>query len=169
MGGFTKGQKRHFLYAMLTTGSFHIIVLTNCPNFWARDVSWALLFPEASFPQLSISPWCLKRGTAAVSLRPFREDSSVRLICSTADAGLKLWCIRLSPARRWDTRALHGKGKQQHLYLSGCILCRPVFVCCSVPHPHLLIPGSYLSICLPCRWNIPKTAAVQSISIFQIY
>lgn len=69
-------RKSIFLYAKLITDVFLIIVLTNGPNFWVRDISLACLFPEATFPQLSISPWCLKRGTTAVSMRPFRENSS---------------------------------------------------------------------------------------------
>lgn len=69
------GYKIYFLHVIQTTDSFCIGVLTNGPNFWVMDISWARLFPEASFPQLSISPWCLKRGTTAVSLLPLRKNS----------------------------------------------------------------------------------------------
>lgn len=50
---------------MLNKGSFY------GSNFWVCDIFWGWLFPEASFPQLFISPWCLKRGTTAVSIRPW--------------------------------------------------------------------------------------------------
>ncbi len=125
---------------MLTTGLFHIPVLTNCPNFWARDISWACLFPEASFPQLSISPWCLKRGTTAVWLRPFQGKFIGRLICSKADAGLKLWCIRLSPARRWDIQTHYSERVNCNTFIcqdaSSAALCLCAAASPSPSPPH---------------------------------
>lgn len=127
--------KKYFLYAILTTGLFHIMVLTNRPNFWARDISWARLFPEASFPQLSISPWCLKRGTTAVLLRPFREDSSAN---SSA--------LKLTEASNCDVSRNHPPDDETHTHCTervngNTFICQDVssvalcFLCRSVPPP----------------------------------
>lgn len=43
----------------------HIIYSSNKLPEVLKDICRPGVFPEASFPQLSISPWCLKRGTTS--------------------------------------------------------------------------------------------------------
>lgn len=127
-------MKKYFLYAILTTGLFHIMLLTNRPNFWVRDISWARLFPEASFPQLSISPWCLKRGTTAVLLRPFREDSAANPSA-----------LKLTEAANCDVSRYHPLDDETHTHCtervnSNTFICQNVssaaLCLCAAASPH---------------------------------
>ena len=108
MEALQKGQKRPFLYAMLTTGSFHIIVLTNWQkllsgrHFLSSPIPRSILSTAIHFPLVPQER----------NYRCFAEAFQGEFTRSEADGGLKLWCIRLSPATRWDTRTQHGRGKQ---------------------------------------------------------
>lgn len=98
------------------------MVVTNVQDPWVRDISWASLFPEASFSQLSISPWCLKRGTTAISLQP---RSALRSLCRPQTAMSDYH----SAGDETHTHKLLGKGKQSHLCLSGYFLYCSMHVC----------------------------------------
>lgn len=123
----------YFLHVTQTTDSMYIGVLTNGPNFWVMDISWARLFSEAFLPQLSISPWCLKRGTAAVSLVPLKENS-----CASSSA-----VKEKKQASTCDVSSYHPPNEIQTHCIervnSNTFICRDAFstapccVCGSVP------------------------------------
>lgn len=124
-----------------------------------RDAPRAPPFPEASFPQLSISPWCLKRGTTAAPLRPFREISSVgssvlqQTQASNCDVACHVMYRLLDDEIHAHTGRTRVKGTSLCWFFLGCNHCYPVFLCCSTPThaPSSSPPPSYSSICLPCR------------------
>lgn len=101
------------------------------------DISWARLVSEASFPQLSISPWCLKRGTTAVSLLPLRENSSAS---SSA--------VKLMQASTCDVSSYHLPDDEIQTHCmerenSNTFICQDAFsatlclcVAASLPPPH---------------------------------
>lgn len=161
-GGITKGTKETFSICNADHRLIPYHSSSKLAKTSEREAFPELAYsPEASFPQLSISPWCLKRGTAAASPRPSRENSpALRLMeasnCDASDYHPPHDETRAGSTERVNSNTL--------IYQDAF----SVFVCCSIPLP-ILLPVSYLSICLPRRWNGPKTAAVQSISIFQIY
>lgn len=96
-------------------------------RFLSSPIPWSILSAAIHFPLVP-----QKRNYCCFTAASLGEFIC-QLIHSTADVDPRLWSFRLLHASRWDANTLHGTGKQQHFYLSGCIRCHPASVCCSVP------------------------------------
>lgn len=106
---FTMGHKKYFLYTHNTDhrliphhSSNKLSELLRKRHLLSSPIPWSILSTAIHFPLVP------QERNYCCFAAAFQGEFIGRLICSKADVGLKLWCIRISPARRWDTHTWKG-------------------------------------------------------------